>query len=441
VKSPEKLVVVIMGQDCEKFIGMCLESVKDADAIVYCDGGSKEETFLISVQKWLANHESHNCAFIENKYDKEDLGMNGKQRNFYLGYIKENYPAWWCLAIDADEVVEDLGKIKEMINRAPPGVYSVKMRHFIGDLGHEDSTIPEHFVPNRLFKISAADKYPEVEHPVLKPKKNMAIAGTKDTTIWHLAYIPNMWEIKKRYENHLKKSNMHTPEFLKQWYEAHLFGNYARSQINIEEVPSIILKEFGIEPDEIYFRKRGIEMKHPLMVKQWYDHFKPFNVLELGAGRGPYLFFWEWFVPSCNGIEISEWAVKNQFLKDRIMQGDISDEKVWGKIGPDWDLITAIDVLEHLDDEQLKNTLELMANNGSKFLFSIPFEGDPNLEKDKSHKQFKTKEEWIKLIESFGIKIKETPNWLFANQILIGENDTEQINEEKERRFILEAVK
>ena len=43
----EKLVVVIMGQNCEKFIGMCLESVKESDAIVYCDGGSTDGTLDI----------------------------------------------------------------------------------------------------------------------------------------------------------------------------------------------------------------------------------------------------------------------------------------------------------------------------------------------------------------------------------------------------------
>ena len=47
-----KLVVVIMGENCERFIGMCLESVKDADVIVYCDGGSADKTLSI-VTKWV----------------------------------------------------------------------------------------------------------------------------------------------------------------------------------------------------------------------------------------------------------------------------------------------------------------------------------------------------------------------------------------------------
>ena len=40
----DKLIVCIMGQNCEKFIEMCLESVKDADIIIYCDGGSIDKT-------------------------------------------------------------------------------------------------------------------------------------------------------------------------------------------------------------------------------------------------------------------------------------------------------------------------------------------------------------------------------------------------------------
>ena len=36
--NKEKLVCVIMGQDCEKFIEMSLDGVKESDEIIYCDG-------------------------------------------------------------------------------------------------------------------------------------------------------------------------------------------------------------------------------------------------------------------------------------------------------------------------------------------------------------------------------------------------------------------
>lgn len=433
-----RLVCLIVGQNCERFIEMCLESVKDADTIIYCDGGSTDNT-LSHMKGWysekraqqamskakegkpgiqLTSYPKESRVIIENPYNQEDLGMNGKQRNFYLNYLKQNFPNDWVLCLDADEVVEDLSKIKEFIQTAKEGLYSVKMRHLIGDLSHEDSLQETHFVLNRLFKISEADSYPEVEHPVLQPVKEGNTFSWTGTTIWHLAYIPNMWEVKRRYDNHMKKSNMHTPQFLKQWYHAHLFGTYPRRQFNPTELPNVILSKFGVNKDELYFANRGIDMKHPLMVRQWYDYFKPESVLDLGCGRGPYTYFWNWFVNDIQGIDLSQFAVDNSFVPNLIRQGDITDEGVYKET----DLITAIDVLEHLDNNQLDKALANISRFGKKFLFSIPFIGDPNLELDKTHKQFRTKEEWIGIIQDYDIKIKETPkDWLFKEQILVGE--------------------
>ena len=145
--------------------------------------------------------------FIENPYNQEDKGMNGKQRNFYLDYVKKNYPDWWCLVLDADEVVEDLSKIKSAI-QILKGVESttlwgLKMRHFIGDIGHEDATLPVHVVPRRLFKISEAIRYPEHSHPVLEGE---LMGGCLDTCIWHLGHLPveYMDYILRRYKQHSK---------------------------------------------------------------------------------------------------------------------------------------------------------------------------------------------------------------------------------------------
>ena len=122
-------------------------------------------------------------------------------------------------------------------------------------------------------------------------------------------------------------------------------------------------------------------------------------------------------MPLSNGIELSKYAVNHAFCPD-IQIANIAGEGV-GYIQTD--LITAIDVLEHLNDEDLDKTLINMMRHGKRFIFSIPFVGDPNLTNDKTHIQYKTKEQWIKLIESYGIKIKETPkDWLFSNQILVG---------------------
>src|SRR3990167_6995138 len=100
--SEQKLVVCIMGQNCEKFIGMCLESLKDADAVVYCDGTTIGRTDDGTMQFIRINYPY--VYIIQNTYYQEDKAMNGKQRNFYLNYLKENYPDYWVLCLDADEV-------------------------------------------------------------------------------------------------------------------------------------------------------------------------------------------------------------------------------------------------------------------------------------------------------------------------------------------------
>lgn len=428
----QKIVVVIMGQDCEKHIGMCLESVKDADAIVYCDGGSTDNTlkYVTSFDEAVYNNAPEiptTFTIIQNPFDQEDKEMNGKQRNFYLEYVKEHYPGWWCLALDSDEVVEDLQQIIKWINKYNdisdlyPCV-SVKMRHFIGDLGHEDTTVKEHMVLHRLFKITKDLYYPLGEHSILLCKdKQPRKYECRDTTIWHLAYIPNMWEIKKRYDNHMKKSEMHTPDFLKKWYYAHLFGKYPRQEIQLTDIPQAILSAFEIDKDEFYFANRGIELKHSLMVKNWYDYFKPKSVLDLGCGRGPYLYFWKWYIDICKGIELSNWAVNNAFCND-IEQGDITKLGDKHNLFEHYSLVTAVDVLEHLNDEELDKALKHMAKKSKRFLFSIPFIGDPHLENDKTHKQFRTKDEWKKLITKHGIKVKDAPtDWMFHEQILVGE--------------------
>ena len=416
----EKLVVCIMGQNCEKFLPMCLNSVKDADAIVYCDGGSRDKTQEIFTE-FMEDYDIV-CPKerIENEYNQEDKAMNGKQRNFYLDYLKKNYQDHWVLCLDADEVVEDLNKIKEFIQKAVKGVYSVKMRHLIGDLGHEDATVPTHLVLNRLFQVRYAKEYPEVEHPVLIPRDKNRMGATDCTTIWHLAYAPNMWNLKKRYDNHMKKSNMHTPEYLKQWYKAHLFGRYPKSPINPVELPGTILNEFGIDKDELYFENRGLELKHFIDAIHWKDffHLRKKSVTIFGCGRGPRVYALEQLGINVKGIELSQFAVKNK-IAENVYVGDITGEwKLTGK-GKE-DLVVAYDLLEHIPYKKIDLAIDNLIEFADNILISVPTRGDPNLEADPTHIIKEDKEWWIKKFTDKGLELVPTPgHFLFQDQIMI----------------------
>lgn len=437
VDNKRKLAVCIMGQDCEKFISMCYESVKNADAIVFCDGGSKDGTIDYLKSKgfvWEPCYKDDNPkTMIFQRFDKIDPEMNGKQRNFYLNYLKKSYPDHWALCIDADEVVDELQKIKEFIQEAKEGVYSPRMRHFIGDLGHEDAVQPIHPVINRLFTISHAIKYPLVEHPVLEGI-NVSEEIVMDTTVWHLAYIPNLWSIKKRYEEHLLKSNMHTPDFLRQWYAAHLFGTYPRSDIDPLDIPRIILENFGIEKDAIYFANRVLENKHWVDVCHWKDFFdlghrdpkkKPWiaerdlDMIIFGDGVGVRTLPAKTVGLRVWGSDSSDYAVNNCYpeIKDCYSKVDITEEFRLKKA----DLVVAYDVLEHIPYGKLdKAIIDIIESSKKHILISVPVIGDPNLEADKTHLIKETKDWWIKKFTNKGLGLIKTPeHFLFRDQIMI----------------------
>ena len=408
-----KLNVVVMGQNCEKFIGMCLDSVKDADAIIYCDGGSIDGT-LFEVKRRI-----HEDNIIKNKWDPVDKGMNGKQRNFYLKYLKENYPNDWCLVLDADEIVEDLLKIKEFIQPFGDGVFDVHMRHMVGALGWEDNTKERHYVPRRLFKISDAKPYPEHSHPVLETDKPIAICDA--TTIWHLGHLPIEYldYILKRYKEHMYNSIIHPKRFLHNWKNAHLLGQYPVKEIIPTEIPKQLLERFELEKDEFYFANRkNLEVRHFIMSNQWVNYFKSKKVLDLGCGVGIYGYAMSIYGVEYQGLELSKWAVENTPYKNlKIKVGDIRDPHEF----KDFDLVLCVDVLEHLEEEDLDQVLANVKTYGKNFLFSIPFLGDPNLELDSTHKIKKEKQWWInKLTNHF--KVKEVPDYFsFKHQLLIGE--------------------
>ena len=406
-----KLIVVIMGPGKKHFAQMCLDSVRGADKILY---------FCPNMTATMCNLDEKfqtKAKFYNNFWDEEDPKTNGKCRQRYLEHLKEHYPDDWALILDEDEIIEDLSKIKEFIQMANEGVYDVHMRHFIGNLGWEDATSPVHVVPRRLFKISEADKYPEHSHPVLEGN---FIGPCMMSTIWHLGHLPvrYMDYILKRYKQHAKDSIIHNPQFLKQWKLSHLLGQYPAKQINPAELPKQICDRYEIDKDEFYFMNRGLETKHFIMAKQWKNYFENKNVLDCGCGRGPYLCAWNVMDVEAFGFDKSKFAVMNPInANTEMFVADILDYKSTNK----FDLVTAIDILEHLKEDELDVALRNIHKMTNKsVLFSIPFLGDPNLDADATHNIKKSKDWWmIKLSEYF--IIDETPkDWLFMNQIVIG---------------------
>lgn len=398
-----KLIVVIMGPGKESFLEMCRDSVKGADDVLFFTSNKD----LVDAKKVFFNN-----------WDDKDPTTNGKARNFYLDYLKEFHPKDWALILDEDELVEDLDKVKEFIKTAEPGLYSVKMRHFIGDLGHEDSTHQTHYVPNRLFKISEASSYPLHSHPVLDGEN---WEKTECTTIWHLGHLPvdYMDYVLKRYKEHASNSRIHTQQFLEAWRDSHLFGMYPVRQINPVELPKQIVDRYEIDKDKFYFANRNLETKHFIDAIHWRDFFKPKNAIEIGCGKGPRVFALNHVGVPTIGFEISNYAVQNKmypqiFKADLLKMHDVSS-----------DLVIAYDLLEHIDYKDIDLAIDNLVKFSKKnILISVPVIGDPNLELDSTHKIKETKEWWEKKFVDRGLKKIEVPHYfLFKNQLMIFEKE------------------
>ena len=368
-------------------------------------------------------------VYITKPYPHAEKGANGIQRNKYLDVIKHHEKECFVLVLDSDEVVDDIHKLKTFVqdDNNKEKMFNIHMRHLVGDFQHEDSTVKRHYGPHRLFHYKEWDeyRYPELEHPVLydiNHKKSEAVCEI--ICIWHLAYAKHATELHRKYKNHMKKSTMHTPQGLKNWYFSHVFGVYPKKPFKITELPKTLIDHFELN-DAVnfeYFRERGLETKHFVDFSHWRDHFKPKKVLMVGDGLGH-----RSYAGLCCGVdveafELSAWAVEHcpyPPMKNKIKQGDLLTYETEGE----FDLVVAYDVLEHLHPDDLHKALTNMHKwTNKKILISVPFIGDPNLENDPTHQSKMTKEEWVQTITKAGFKVMDAPmHFLYRNQLLIGE--------------------
>lgn len=410
-----------MGQNCEKTIGMSLDSVKYADKIIYLDGGSSDKT--ISIVSNFHDSNGMHVEILSNSFDKDNPNMISIQRNFYLDYLKKNHYGAWTLVIDADEVLDNGGidKLRKYTEYDISTIYSIKMRHLMYTLSYEDAAQEIHFVPNRFFKVANTLSYPAGEHTILNGE--FGEGRIVDTQIWHLAYLGGAWDVKKRYDQQIERNSGYPKEFLNQWNKAHMTGKYPIKELNPSELPDNILNNFGLSKDELYFTDRtNIEIKHFQFVKQWNEKLKPTFVADFGCGVGPYLYAWEMTGVTCEGYELSRYAIENKICNAPIYRMDLNVKNDFSDTCK-YDLVTAIDVLEHLEYDKVDSAIDTLIDASNKYILtSIPYKGTPNCENDPTHIIKESREYWVDKFTTQGLKEVEVPaDWIFKEQLLLFE--------------------
>jgi len=141
------------------------------------------------------------------------------------------------------------------------------------------------------------------------------------------------------------------------------------------------------------------------------------KVLDLGCGLGLFGYTLNGLGVEYTGMDKSHWAVNMTAFKNLdIRQGDITEKQDF----KDFDLVLVIDILEHLEEKDLDKTLNYIKEYGNKFIFSIPYDTDPNIDLDPTHRIKKPKSWWVKKLSKY-MNISDAPkHWWYHHQILIG---------------------
>jgi hypothetical protein len=106
-------------------------------------------------------------------------------------------------------------------------VFDIRMEHYFWNFGLVDATLPEHFVPRRLFKKSEGMNYSEVEHPFLKGFEGddgSKVGRIQDVVIHHFSNCKGIEHLYNKVMVQYAKSNIHTPEQLDEWIKHRLMG-------------------------------------------------------------------------------------------------------------------------------------------------------------------------------------------------------------------------
>lgn len=241
---------IVLNEENMFFKGSIESVIDHVDGVLIIDGWSRDKTLDI-----IDSFSSDKIKVVSNKYLSGLRGANGIQRNEYLKYAARiwGYEDVWVLVLDADEIVsDDVFLLRGAIENGKNECYDIRMVHFIRDFGHVDATRaggPEadpdyvHYVPRRLFKLTPNIYYEEAEHVV--PQNIKGEVGRIDSPcIYHCGYLKSIEEIVRKLDNHRRKSNIHSPDFLTWWGVAHLTGTYPTKPINLQDIKSEIIKSW-----------------------------------------------------------------------------------------------------------------------------------------------------------------------------------------------------
>jgi len=169
--------------------------------------------------------------------------------------------------------------------------------------------------------------------------------------------------------------------------------------------------------EEEYFKNRdsGLLVKHEHEVRKWIKHFglkQGSKVFVHGCGFGQRL---HWFLElgmNAWGMDVSKYAREHAYgrAKSRITNkiSCKAPDKFW------YNLVVSVDVLEHLDDNILVDTLIKLSNLSYRGVYGITYNTSP------THVQQMSKSDWKKFLNKYYDRVYDAPqDWFESDMYLI----------------------
>lgn len=173
----------------------CLESVKQFDDIVICDGGSTDSTIAIAKE--------HGCKIVNQdqrfKNSQNRITDFSGVRNQQLAVAKYD----WFMFLDSDEYVslELVEEVREIVEKNPtnPAIFEVP-RKYIKDGRIIDCATTYPNYQTRFFNKKAVKQFVRTVHERIEPKEGYMTAKLKK-----YEYVPleDVWSMKKKWATYL----------------------------------------------------------------------------------------------------------------------------------------------------------------------------------------------------------------------------------------------
>lgn len=230
--------LVLFKNEAEYFLKECVQSMLQVcDEVVAIDTGSMDESLNV-----LSSLNDPRVRLYRRMWSSpRDYTII---KNWGIGLCSGD----WVLSMDADEVLDDNAALIRKAVEESGGVecFSLRGRHYINHLAQEDATVAQHIWAFRLFRNHGGIRYPEGTMHGL-PQGFRTHAVLEPVFIHHYGYVRNQCFNLQRFENNMRKLEMHTPDAMRGWLKSHVAGNYAVQPVSTKLHPSFIRKKFHLE--------------------------------------------------------------------------------------------------------------------------------------------------------------------------------------------------